>query len=371
MRVGIEARLAVAATEHTGFEFYLHGLLAGLAALASSNEVLLYYQPGSGVRVDALPRTATLRPRPVSLRRGWLTVGLPCAMWRDGVRAVLFPYAVLPRFLTARAVVTFHDLTFESNPEWYTAEQLHNARGPHRDALRRAAHFIVPSAATKTDMQRLFGTTAERITVVPHGTPDYCRPDPEGAARLRTQLRLPERYVLGVGAIQPRKNFETLVEALALARAGGDDLHLVIAGPRGWKNEALFARIASLGVGGAVHFPGYIAGRDLPGLYTGAVAFAFPSWYEGFGLPVLEAMACGCPVVCSDRGSLPEVAGDAAWLLPPDRPEAWAAALRTLWHDADRRRVMSDAGRRRAAQFSWVETARRTLDVLLTVAGGK
>jgi len=370
VRVGIEARLAVSPAEHTGFEFYLHGLVRGLAALAPDDEVFLYFKPGPGIRDDALPRAKCLRPRPIALRAGWLTLGLPWAVWRDGVRAMLFPYAVLPRFLTAPAVVTFHDLTFESNPEWYTDAQLHNALGPHRDALRRAAHFIVPSQSTKADMQRLFGTAPERIIVIPHGTPAHCRPDPGGAQRLRARLALPERYILTVGAIQPRKNLETLVTAVAQARTGGDDLHLVIAGPRGWKNEAVFACIEALGVGAAVHFPGYIGEDDLSGLYTGAVALAFPSWYEGFGLPVLEAMACGCPVVCSDRGSLPEVAGDAAWLLPPDQPERWTEALRTLWHDDDRRRALREAGLRRAAQFSWVETARRTLEVLRTVAEG-
>ena len=368
MRIGIEARLAYAAAEHTGFQYYLFGLLAGLVAGGADDTVLLYYRGiPAGWRGPTLPRTRTVRPRRIRIPLGWLTFGLPWALLRDRVRCVLFPYAVLPRVLPVPAVTVFHDLTFETHPEWYTAEQLRNAVGPHRDALRRSRHFIVPSECTRTDMQQFFDVAPERISAIPHAAGAAFRPDAQVAARVRARYGLPARYFLTVGTIQPRKNLETLITALAEVREAVPDAHLVIAGPRGWKSEGVFQRIEALGVGDAVTVLGYVPADDLPGLYTGATALAFPSWYEGFGLPVLEAMACGCPVLCSDCGSLPEVAGGAAWVLPADAPEAWTAALREVLTDADRRAHFTAAGRARAARFSWEETARRTLAVLRQV----
>ncbi|MFQ3661823.1 MAG: glycosyltransferase family 1 protein, partial [Chloroflexaceae bacterium] len=170
-------------------------------------------------------------------------------------------------------------------------------------------------------------------------------------------------YFLYIGTIQPRKNLTRLIEAFA--HAGPDDALLVIAGRRGWLSEPIVRRVAELGLTNRVRFPGYVPDADLPALLSGALAFVFPSLYEGFGMPVLEAMACGAPVLTSTTSALPEVAGDAALLVDPCDTDAIAAALRRLAADAPLRASLRARGLVRAADFTWERCARKTLDVLM------
>ncbi len=176
---------------------------------------------------------------------------------------------------------------------------------------------------------------------------------------------LPPRYVLAVGTLEPRKNLTTLLAAFARLRRNGEvdaDLRLVLAGARGWLEEPIFATVRSLGLEDAVRFTGFVDDDDLPAVYSGAALFVFPSLHEGFGLPLLEAMACGVPVVTSNVSSMPEVAGDAATLVDPRDGEGLAAAIGRLLRDEALRDRLREAGIARARQFSWEATARRTLD---------
>jgi glycosyltransferase involved in cell wall biosynthesis len=182
-----------------------------------------------------------------------------------------------------------------------------------------------------------------------------------GAARAR--LGLPERFVLNVGTVEPGKNRETLLRALALLRGRGLAHALVVVGQRGWLAERPDTAAARLGVAEAVRYTGYLPDSDLPLVYNLAEAFVFPSWREGFGLPPLEAMACGTPVVSSDRPAMPEVLGDAALYAPPDRPDAIADALARVLTDAGLRDDLRARGLARAAGYSWERAARETLAV--------
>jgi glycosyltransferase involved in cell wall biosynthesis len=203
--------------------------------------------------------------------------------------------------------------------------------------------------------------------VVLHGVAERFRPleDPRllGSAQARYGIRAP--YILAVGTVQPRKNLARLLEAFAQAARAGDAPQLVIAGKRGWLSEGIERRARELGLGERVRFAGYVADADLPALLSGALAFALPSLYEGFGMPVLEAMACGAPVLTSDTSALPEAAGGAALLVDPTDTAAIAAALARLIGEPELRADLRARGLRRAAGATWARCAEETLGVLL------
>jgi glycosyltransferase involved in cell wall biosynthesis len=190
------------------------------------------------------------------------------------------------------------------------------------------------------------------------------QPDSAAACALRALNDLPEEFVLFVGTLEPRKNVALLLDAWSLL----EDRHglrptLVIVGGKGWFYEALEARVQALGLSSRVRFAGYVLDADLPVWYSAATLFVYPSLYEGFGLPPLEALACGTPAIVSDRSSLPEVVGDAGLALPPDDAQAWADAIALLLGSPDKRKAMSEAGLRQAARFSWSQTAGQTAEV--------
>jgi glycosyltransferase involved in cell wall biosynthesis len=287
---------------------------------------------------------------------------------------VLFaPNFVPPPTRSDRVVLTVHDLGFRRFPE--TAPQTTRRWLARLDrALAGAARILAVSEATKADLVELAGVEPSRIVVTPLGVdPEVYRPAPPSEVnRARAAFDVPGRYVLSIGGIEPRKNLPRLVEAFG--RLPGDlDVALVIAGggvawnPEG--REALEAAIRRLPPdrAGRVRRTGYVAERDKVALLTGAEVMAYPSLYEGFGLPVLEAMACGAPVLTSSRSSLPEVAGDAARLVDPEDADAIAGALGALLVDEAGRERLRAAGVARAAGFRWEETARRTAEVLREV----
>jgi glycosyltransferase involved in cell wall biosynthesis len=271
---------------------------------------------------------------------------------------------VAPAWGPWRSVVTLHDLAFLLYPATHTAD----SRGYYAatgESVRRAQRVIAVSQRTASDAVRLLGVDPARIRVVHEAAGPAFTPRPyEALAPLAARLGLPldKPYLVFVGTLEPRKNVPLLFDAFARVRANVD-AHLVLVGMRGWLDEPIAEAHARSGVGDAAHFVGWIEGSDLAVLYSHAGVLVLPSLYEGFGLPVLEAMACGAPVVCSNAGPLPEVAGDAAVLLPPTDPQAWADAISRLLtqpRDAD---VLRARGFARAASFSWDRTALATREV--------
>jgi glycosyltransferase involved in cell wall biosynthesis len=250
-------------------------------------------------------------------------------------------------------VITVHDLAIYRNPGWFPDRQPLSTRLVIPRSLARADLIVAVSNNTAVDIEELFGVPASQINVVPHGVSHLFRPmGGEDLAMARTRLQLPERFILFVGTIEPRKNLATLLDAWAMLRDRPD---LVIVGAWGWLYESIKERIQRLGPG--VH---HIAGLDpteLPAVYNLARALAHPAWYEGFGFPPLEAMACGTPVVVSDRSSLPELVGEAGLIVPADDPEAWRKALEKVIGDSDLAADMKRRGILRAAQFSWPRSA--------------
>jgi glycosyltransferase involved in cell wall biosynthesis len=238
-----------------------------------------------------------------------------------------------------------------------------------RLSARRARRLIAVSAHTARESTRLLGVPMERVDVVYHGVDPAFRPLPvREVSSLRERRGLPERFVLFVGTLEPRKNLVRLVEAFARVRDGR--VGLVLAGGRGWLYDELFARVESLGLGDEVVFAGYVTNEELPLWYNAATVVAYPSVYEGLGLPVLEAQACGTPVLTSNVSSLPEAAGDAALMVDPYDVEAMAAGLDRLLTDELLRHQLRERGLAHARQFSWSDTAQATVRVYRRALAG-
>ena len=261
-------------------------------------------------------------------------------------------------------VLTVHDLIFRRYPahhkrlnRWYL-----NATMPL--FCRRAGHIIAVSEQSKRDVIESYGIPPEKITVIYEAAdPRFCPQPAETVAAVRTRYSLPDRYLLFVGTIEPRKNLGRVLTAFERLHAEGLTDALVIVGKRGWLYDDFFARLEGSPAKQAVIFPGFVPDADLPVVYAGAQTLAFPSEFEGFGLPVLEAMACGVPVVCSKTSSLPEVTGDAALLVDPLNVDALTEALRRVLSEPSLAADLRARGLARAARFSWARAAQETLAV--------
>ena len=271
---------------------------------------------------------------------------------------------VAPAWRSWRSVVTLHDLAFLLYPQTHTAASraYYAATG---ESARRAERVIAVSQRTASDGVRLLGLDPARVRVVPEAAAPVFSPRPREAldeVARRHGLVPSKPYILFVGTLEPRKNIPLLLDAFARLRRDVD-VQLLLVGARGWLAEPIFQAHARTGLGDAARFLGPLGENELAVLYSHAGAFVLPSVYEGFGLPVLEAMACGAPAVCSNAGPLPEVAGDAAVLLAPDGPDAWAAAMARLLSDARLADALRQKGFARARTFSWERTAQATRDV--------
>ncbi|HMH51957.1 MAG TPA: glycosyltransferase family 1 protein [Candidatus Acidoferrum sp.] len=263
----------------------------------------------------------------------------------------------------AKRVVSIHDLTLILSPQWHPAGRLHDMSTGLRASAGAADRIIVPSQATKRDIVEHLRIDAERVTVVPLAVDPSFRPLPEAETRAAlAPLGLsPGSYLLFLGTVEPRKNLGRLLDAVVTL--GGEVGPLVLAGADGWGNDELRPRLAELERSGRLRRLGYVPASLRVPLLCGARAFVFPSLYEGFGWPPLEAMACGTPVVTSNVSALPEVVGDAALTIDPLDVEALAAAIRRLWDDEALRDTLRARGLERARRFTWEVTARLTLDV--------
>ena len=276
---------------------------------------------------------------------------------------------LLPKLTQARSVFTLHDVAYLLFPEYHLPRNRIYLRTMMPRFLRRADRIIAVSENTRRDALRFYPLDPAKVEVIPEGVEVRFRPDVDGGvvSHVRHRYRLPERFILTVGTIEPRKNLRTLVEAYAGLRAMHPEVGLVIAGGRGWLFEPLFEQVRALGLEDQVIFTGHVPDDDIPALLNAAEVFAFPSEFEGFGLPPLEAMACGVPVVSSNAASLPEVVGDAGLLLPPRDVRGWVTTLDRVLDDGQLRSDLSARGVSRARLFSWDTAARRTLEVYRSV----
>lgn len=361
-RIGIDAHGV--AELRTGISTYLVNLIEAMGRLAPEESVALYLHT---LPDHSLPFETVVVPR----TRAWTSFRLPLHFAANGApRVMLYPAHALPVYSPARNVVTIHDLAFELFPDHFPADARRRWQWLTRHSVPRADHLVAVSAATRDDLVRVMGVPEERITVVHHGYDAvHFRPSPEcRVAEVRERYALRRPYVVAVGTLQSRKNHVSLIRALKLLRDGGTDVDLVVCGTDGWLFEQTSRVVAELGLEEYVRFLGYVPHEDLPPLYSGAVAGALVSLYEGFGLPVLESLACGTPMLVSNVSSLPEVGGDAVLAVAPLDVEAIADSLRSLIYDSEIRAELARRTPGHLKRFSWERTADTMLTLLNQIA---
>jgi glycosyltransferase involved in cell wall biosynthesis len=371
MRIVFDARTA---SDHfPGIGRYVVSLARALKMVAPDLELTLLRDPRSTGQRLVLPDVPTVAcaASPFSIEQQWVVPGMLRSL---GAAVYHSPYYLMPYRPGAPAVLTAHDLIPLVYPRFYTPAQRLVFRWAHGLAVRTARVTVAVSSATRTDLMERLGARADRLVVIPEAADPRFAPQPAAAIQAaRDKYALPDRYVLYVGSNKPHKNLELLVRAwnsiVTSGQTGG--ARLVIAGH--WDLHFPQARglAERLNLGEQIRFAGPIPEDDLPAVYAGARLFVFPSLYEGFGLPALEAMACGAPVVCSSTSSLPEVVGDAALTMDPLDEQALASAMARVLRDDALREEMRARGIARAAEFSWERTARATLEVYRLAAAGQ
>ncbi len=372
MRLAIDA--AALPPNPVGAGQYIIHLIRALPQVAGDARFLVYAQP-HGRELIGLPESETLRfarvpPMSPPRRLLWEQTAFPRLLRRSGADALLSLHYTMPLSKPLPQVVVFHDMTFFLYPRLHVLSKRYFFRWMIRLSARRADRLLTVSESTRRDAIRLAGAPPHKIAAAPLGvTPDF---HPIGdAARLeaaRARYRLPKRFILFVGLLEPRKNLSGLLRAFQRLAPARPDVSLVVVGRKGWMYERALALVDALRLTGRVHFTGYVPQQDLPLVYNLAEVVAYPSFYEGFGLPVLEAMACARPVVTSDRSAMPEIVGDAGVLLPPEDPDALAAALLRLLNSPAERARLAAAARQRAQTFTWQRTARLTLEACRRVS---
>jgi len=366
LRIAIDAHSV--GTKLGGNESYAVNLIESLAQIDEVNDYTLYVTtaeardrfhqrwPNFQVRYT-LPHTPLIRI-PLTLS----------AELRKNPVDVLHVQFTAPPFCPCPVVVSIHDLSFEHLPQTFHRRSRTQLRLTVRHSARRAAKILTLSEHTRRDVIDTYGIEPSRVTAIPLAAPRHFSPvtDERELQRVRHNYGIEGAYILSVGSIQPRKNLARLVNAYASLRgkhAQTELPKLVLVGKRAWLYDETLRALEQTGITESVILTGYVPESDLPALYSGALCFVYPSYFEGFGLPPLEAMKCGAPVIVGDKTSLPEVVGDAALMVDPYDVSSIAAAIERLINDSVLRQELSVKGQKRAETFDWRETARQTLEI--------
>jgi len=363
VRVGVDATPML--EPRSGVGYYTSRLLSSLLHNSKGWEFHLFSNRDLGNLEPPLDRA--MRPQRYfgGSRWLWLHLILPAIVRRRRLDLCHYTNAVAPLWQSVPYILTIHDASLFLQPQ-------HHPRARHLTmrlflpwVARRAAAIITVSEHARRDLLHILRLPPEKVRVVYEAAPQWFRPvlDAQKKQHLREKYKLPEQFILYVGTLEPRKNLHRLIQALSKVHQSGFKLPLILAGARGWMMEDFERRVAALQLQRSVRYLGYVPTADLPGLYSLCTIFAFPSLYEGFGLPPLEAMACGAPVLTSNRSSLQEICGEAALLVNPLCVDDIAAGIRTLLDDRELRLELSHRGQQRARSFSWARAAQETTAV--------
>ncbi len=361
LTIGIDASRA-GTERQTGTERYSRRIIQEIIDLGVGHDYRLYLNQTSPL---PLVQRASVEQRMIPFPRAWTHLRLSSELATNPVDALFIPAHVVPPVHPAATVVTIHDLGYLHEPDTHTAASRRYLDWSTRWSTRAANRVIAISNSTKRDLVDHYHVDPSKITVIHHGVDEQFVPASLAAiTRARRNIGVDGPFLLHVGTIQPRKNLVRLVAAFDAIAADNQQLCLVLAGRRGWKTEEIDRAILDAKHRERIVLPGHVPDKDLPALMSTAIAVTLPSLYEGFGLPVLEAMACGTPVLISNRGALPEVAGGAAVIVDPTSVARIIAGLHdVLSDDARARRI--ECGFQRAAQFTWKRAAEKTLETIL------
>lgn len=367
MRIGIDATALPA--QPVGAGNYIIQLIRALSVLEPDVEYVIFAQRSGRALID-LPTSRQFHWRVVedmapAIRLVWEQVALPRLSRQAEIDVLHSLHYTRPLWLHCASVVTFHDMTFFLYPKLHTRAKRIFFPLATRFSARRARAIIADSESTRQDIIRLLNVPGEKVFAVLLGVDPSFRPmkDHGLMRRIGEHYHLPDKFILYLGMVEPRKNLPLLVGAYKELVDRGTDHDLVVAGRFGWMYEDIFRQVESFGLKHRVHFTGYISQHDLPVVYNLASLFVYPTLYEGFGLPPLEAMACGVPVITTNVSSLPEIVGDAGVLIPVNDHEALVTAMVQILKDQSLRAELASKGPLRAAQFTWERTARQTLEV--------
>jgi len=353
----------------TGNEVYIRNLLEGFAAVDSGVCITAYYSvPEAVERIPPGFRKRRVSANPF-LRLG---ADLSWKLRADRPDLVHVQYTA-PIACPTPIVVSVHDVSFLDRPDFFAPPRAWQLAFTVERTVRRAVRVLTVSEYSQRCIMRAYGLDQSKVRVVPNGVSPMFRPAPRQSAleRLRMRFHLPDKFLLCVGDLLPRKNQIGLIAAFRelLGTVPGLPHHLVFAGKDTWFGPRVREAARANGTAERIHFLGFVTDDELIDLYNGCEVFVFPSFYEGFGLPILEAMACGCPVACSNTTAMPEVADATAILFDPNSLAEMTLALRDLVVDGELRTRMERLGLQRASQFSWSNAARRTLGVYHEVTG--
>lgn len=362
MRIAIDASRATV-RQRTGTEHYALQLIRHLLALDSPHEFHLYFRDEP--TADLFP-TKNYTAHVIPLLRAWTHLRFASEIWRVRPDVTFVPAHTLPAAFPGKAVVTVHDLGYLYFPEAHPRREYHYLDLTTRHSAHRASLVLADSIATQQDLAYFYNLPLDKIRVVYPGRDETLKPirEKSALAAVRKKYRLPETYLLFVGTLQPRKNIQRLVNAFLRWQETSrrQEVVLVLAGKPGWLYESAWAEGKK-----NVRLLGYVDDADITALYSGALGLVFPSLYEGFGFPVLEAMACEIPVLCSSTSSLPELAGDAAILVNPESVTAIENGIRQLVEDPLTRKTLVERGREQVRLFTWQQAAEQTLEALEAV----
>ncbi len=365
MRIGVDIS-AIQSTK-SGVDWYTHRVVEEMMDLLGSDEQLyLFSSRETGFEDHAASRSnvSVVRSNLV-YQEPWRQFVLPMLLRQHRIDVCFFTNFVLSIAATCPMVLTIHDLSFRLFPKTHSLRNVIWARSLVPISTRRSRHIIAVSNNTKLDLVRLMSVPSQKISVVHEGAPEEFNPDPHPEdEEAMSHYGIIKPYILFVGTLEPRKNLNFLIKSFDQVAKQRPDVHLVLAGRRGWMAQAIFDELERLDLLGRVHITGYVRERFLPALYRQAAAFVYPSLYEGFGLPPLEAMASGTPVIVSRSSSLPEVVGDGGLYVNPLDTNELARAMDSIFSDPDLAADLRRKGLERAAGFSWKKAAEQTLEIL-------
>jgi glycosyltransferase involved in cell wall biosynthesis len=359
MRIGINAALQSARLGYrqTGISRYISELVDGLHEVKHPEDRLIMLGQ----------RLGSLQDSPL-FRIAWEQTGMAATIAAQRLDVFHGPISVVPVAMLVPSVVTVHDLAFLKFPDQIPAKRRNWLIAGTRASARKAAKIITVSGSTRTDLLEWLNIPEDKVQAIPLAiSPHVKRVSGTSLDVFRMKWNVDHPFILAVGTLEPRKNLPTLLRAFAKIK---DDIphQLVLVGPEGWLTGELKATLDELALGDRVRLTGFVSDEELGGWYSAADLFAFPSYYEGFGLPSIEAMHCGAPVLASNTSSFPEVVGDAGVLIPPTDIDTWAEAMRDLLRDEARRDNLREKGLVRAEAFSWRRTAQETYDIYASVA---